>query len=137
MNKRKKLIRPSDRQEADINRGIESDPDSSAATHSEWRRANRLDAGSADDAVANLYRLSRNKREAESSGLLVVQEQGGWRIKNQPGLSGVTKVYKSQKAAIAVAREIASSTDLDIVVHGRDGKVRGRFRPVITFRKVG
>ena len=137
MNKHKKLIRPSDKEEADINRGIKLDPDTSAATPGEWRRAKQLDADSADNAVAKLYRLSQLKGRSKSSGLLIVPRRGGWSIKNQPGPSNVTKIYKSQKAAIAVAREIASSTDSEIVVHGRDGKVRGRFRPVITFRKVG
>ncbi len=137
MKKRKKLIRPSDKEEADISRGIELDPDTSAATQSEWRRARRLDAGSADDAVAKLYRLSQSKGRSKPGELLVVPRRDGWSIKNQSGPSSLTKVYKSQKAAIAAAREIASSTDSEIVVHGRDGKVRGRFRPVITFRKVG
>jgi hypothetical protein len=60
MSKRKKLIRRNDRQEAEINRGIERDPDAGTATPGERRRANRLDAGSSGNAVAELYRLSQS-----------------------------------------------------------------------------
>ena len=137
MNKHKKLIRPSDKEESDINCGIKLDPDASAATPGEWRRAKRLDADSADNAVAELYRLSQLKSRSKARGLLVVPRPDGWSIKDQSRPSNMSKVFKSQKAAIAAARKIASSTDSEIVVHGRDGKVRGRFRPVITFRKVG
>lgn len=48
---------------------------------------------------------------------------GGWQVK-QAGNKKPTKVTKTQNEAIEIAREIAIDEKSELIIHGRDGRIR-------------
>ncbi len=55
----------------------------------------------------------------------VVKHQEGWAVKGA-GNDKATKVTSTQKEAIDAAREIAKHQKSEVVIHGRDGKIRDK-----------
>ena len=55
----------------------------------------------------------------------VVKHQEGWAVKGA-GNDRATKVTPTQKEAIDVAKEIAKQQKSEVVIHGRDGKIRDK-----------
>ncbi|WP_417610285.1 DUF2188 domain-containing protein [Owenweeksia hongkongensis] len=55
----------------------------------------------------------------------VVKHQEGWAVKGA-GNERATKVTPTQKEAIEAAREIATNQQSEVVIHGRDGKIRDK-----------
>jgi len=55
----------------------------------------------------------------------VVKHQDGWAIKGA-GNSKATKVIPTQGEAIKVAVGIAKHQHSEVVIHGRDGKIRDK-----------
>jgi len=55
----------------------------------------------------------------------VVKHQEGWAVKGA-GNEKATKVTPTQKEAIEAAREIAINQQSEVVIHGRDGKIRDK-----------
>lgn len=55
----------------------------------------------------------------------VVKHQEGWAVRGA-GNGKATKVTQTQKEAIEEAREIAKHQKSEVVVHGRDGKIRDK-----------
>ncbi len=55
----------------------------------------------------------------------VVKHQEGWAVKGA-GNEKATKVTSTQKEAIEAAREIAINQRSEVVIHGRDGKIRDK-----------
>ena len=55
----------------------------------------------------------------------VVPHDEGWAVKGQ-GNSKYTAIYKYQDDAIRRARSIAKKHGADVIIHGRDGRVRDR-----------
>lgn len=53
----------------------------------------------------------------------VVPLGGGWAVKSA-GSKKVTAITGTQRDAIAVAREIAKNNRSELVIHGRDGRIR-------------
>lgn len=49
----------------------------------------------------------------------------GWAVK-AAGASRTTSVHRTQKAAIEYARRIAKNQRTEIVIHGKDGRIRDR-----------
>lgn len=58
-----------------------------------------------------------------SKGQHVVPHPDGWAVVGA-GNSRVTSVHQTQEAATNRAREIARSERSELVVHGRDGRIR-------------
>jgi uncharacterized protein YdaT len=52
----------------------------------------------------------------------VVPHRKGWAVKGD-GNERATKVADTQQKALAIARRIARNQGVDVVIHGRDGKV--------------
>ena len=48
---------------------------------------------------------------------------GGWQIKGE-GNGRATKRTETQSEAINIAREISRNQESELVIHGRDGKIR-------------
>ncbi|MBL7773414.1 MAG: DUF2188 domain-containing protein [Chitinophagaceae bacterium] len=48
---------------------------------------------------------------------------GGWQVKGA-GNEKATVIVPTQKEAIARATEIAKNQEVEVVIHGRDGKIR-------------
>jgi len=55
----------------------------------------------------------------------VVPHSGKWAVKGE-GSPKATKIVKTQVEAIEVARRIARNQGSDVVIHGRDGKIRDK-----------
>jgi hypothetical protein len=55
----------------------------------------------------------------------VVTHNGDWAVRGA-GNSRVTSSQDTQAAAIAAAREIAMNNRSEVVIHGRDGKIRDK-----------
>jgi hypothetical protein len=53
----------------------------------------------------------------------VVPREGGWGVVGA-GNSKATKVHDTQKKAADHAREVARKSGSEVVIHGRDGKIR-------------
>lgn len=53
----------------------------------------------------------------------VVPSDSGWAIKSS-GSKKATKVFSTQKDAIEAARGIARRQGSELLIHGRDGKIR-------------
>ncbi len=55
----------------------------------------------------------------------VVPLGNGWAVKKE-GSTRFTVITETQKDAITVAREIARNNKSELVIHGRDGKIRDK-----------
>ena len=55
----------------------------------------------------------------------VVPHDGDWAVRGE-GNERVTSVYDTQKEAIDAAREIARNQQSELLIHGRDGRIRAR-----------
>lgn len=55
----------------------------------------------------------------------VVHHQEGWAVKGA-GNSRATKVTSTQQQAINIAVGIAKNQHSEVVIHGRDGKIRDK-----------
>ncbi len=68
--------------------------------------------------------LSR-KRKANGENLHVVPRIDGWAVRSE-GHSRAVSIHNSQREAINAARTIARQTAAQVVIHGRDGRIRER-----------
>ena len=55
----------------------------------------------------------------------VVPHNNEWAVRNE-GSKRVISVHKTQKEAIKNARDLARNCGGDLIIHGRDGRIRGR-----------
>ncbi len=55
----------------------------------------------------------------------VVKHQDGWAIKGA-GNSRATKVVDKQSDAIKIGKKIAQNQNSELLIHGRNGKIRER-----------
>jgi uncharacterized protein YdaT len=55
----------------------------------------------------------------------VVKREGGWAVRGE-GNSRDTSVHQTQRETIGSARDIAKNQRSEVIVHGRDGKIRER-----------
>lgn len=55
----------------------------------------------------------------------VVPHPDGWAVKGE-GNSKATKITDTQQEAINHAREIAKNQESELLIHGKDGKIRER-----------
>lgn len=55
----------------------------------------------------------------------VVPHEGGWAVRGA-GAQRATAVHDTQAAAISQARSIAQHQGTELLIHGADGRIRGR-----------
>lgn len=55
----------------------------------------------------------------------VVPHSGGWAVRGE-GNGRATSVHDTQREAIDAAREIARNRGGELLIHGRDGRIRER-----------
>ena len=55
----------------------------------------------------------------------VVPKDGGWAVHGE-GNSRASSTHETQKGAIEAAREQAQKQGSEMIIHGRDGKIRER-----------
>lgn len=53
----------------------------------------------------------------------VVPSNDKWAVKGE-GNSKATKITSTQKEAIVAAKEIAKNSNSELVIHGKDGRIR-------------
>ncbi len=53
----------------------------------------------------------------------IVPAKDGWAVK-RAGSTRATKVFDTQEEAIAKGREIAKNQRSELLIHGRDGRIR-------------
>lgn len=53
----------------------------------------------------------------------VTKHQGGWQVKGA-GNDKATKVTGTQKEAIDIARNIAKNQESELLIHGKNGRIR-------------
>jgi len=56
---------------------------------------------------------------------VVKSSDGGWAVK-KGGATRATKVFDTQKEAIAHGREIAKGQKAEFYIHGKDGRIRDK-----------
>lgn len=64
-------------------------------------------------------------RKANSENLHVVPRIDGWAVRSE-GSIRATSIHSSQREAIHAARKVAKKTAAQLVIHGRDGRIRER-----------
>lgn len=64
-------------------------------------------------------------KRTTGKNLHVIPLDDGWAVRGE-GSSRATSVHKSQHEAIEAGREIARNRSGQLVIHGRDGRVRER-----------
>lgn len=88
---------------------------------------NAVDAGlTVDEAMTQALRAAgRLPTEGleKARQLHVVPHRGRWAVKRD-GSQEATEVVSTQREAIQVAKRIARGQGTDVVIHGRDGKIR-------------
>ena len=62
---------------------------------------------------------------ADKSNQWVVQREDGWAVRGE-GNSRDTVIKPTQREAIDAATEIARNQGVDVIIKGRDGRIRGR-----------
>lgn len=62
---------------------------------------------------------------AKVKNIHVVPRNDGWIIRKE-GNSRATSVHPTQRDAVEEARELARSKSTELVIHGRDGRIRNR-----------
>ena len=55
----------------------------------------------------------------------VVPLGNGWAVKRE-GSNRITTITETQRDAIVIAREIARNNKSELVIHGKDGKIKDR-----------
>ncbi len=69
--------------------------------------------------------LAATKRAVEQRDVHVVPSEGGWTVRRE-GAIRATKRFDTQADALKWARQSAAKEQTDLVVHGRDGKIRSK-----------
>ena len=57
----------------------------------------------------------------------VVPRNDGWAVRKE-GTSRATSIHQTQRDAVDAAREMARSWRSELIIHGRDGRIRDRDR---------
>jgi hypothetical protein len=65
------------------------------------------------------------KRKTDRMYLHVVPRVDGWAVRSE-GRSRATSIHNSQREAIEAARKLAKDAATELVIHGRDGRIRER-----------
>lgn len=55
----------------------------------------------------------------------IVRHEGGWAVRGE-GNSRATSVHRTQREAIEAGREVARNQGGELLIHGRDGRIRER-----------
>ena len=55
----------------------------------------------------------------------VVPHEGNWAVRKEKSKK-VTRITRTQKEAIDIARQIAQNQGSEVVIHGRDGTIRDK-----------
>jgi hypothetical protein len=63
--------------------------------------------------------------QSKNKNLHVIPRGAGWAVVSEGG-KRVTSVHATQRAAIQAGRELARYRSGELVIHGRDGRIRAR-----------
>lgn len=65
----------------------------------------------------------KSGKSQKNSSQHVVPQDGGWAVRGA-GNDRATSVHGTQAAAIEAAKELAKHRHSEVVIHGRDGRIR-------------
>lgn len=71
------------------------------------------------------FSVESRKTVAEKSNQWVIQRESGWGVRGE-GNSRDTVIKPTQREAIEAATEIARNKGVDVIIQGRDRKIRER-----------
>jgi uncharacterized protein DUF2188 len=69
--------------------------------------------------------VSAGKAKTNGENLHVVPRIDGWAVRAE-GSSRATSIHRSQREAIEAARKLAKEAATQLVIHGRDGRIKER-----------
>jgi hypothetical protein len=69
--------------------------------------------------------VATEKHKTNSENLHVVPRNDGWAVRTE-SRSRPTSIHPSQREAIEAARKLAKQSATQLVIHGRDGRIRER-----------
>ncbi len=69
--------------------------------------------------------MSNRNMSNRKKNVHVVPHKDGWAVKSE-GADKAAKVTRTQREAIEVGRSIAQKRGAENVIHGRDGRIRGK-----------
>jgi uncharacterized protein YdaT len=75
--------------------------------------------------LKNCINNSKGNKMAKGKDQHVVPHQDGWAVKGS-GNSRATSIQPTQQKAIQDAVQIAKNQKSEVVIHGRDGKIRDK-----------
>ncbi len=70
-------------------------------------------------------KIRSRKRKTKGDNLHVVPRMDGWAVRAE-GSSRAISIHSSQREAIEAARKLAKQAATQLVIHGRDGRIRER-----------
>jgi len=70
-------------------------------------------------------KVPTGKRKTNGENLHVVPRIDGWAVRTE-GSNRATSIHSSQREAIEAARKLAKEAATQLVIHGRDGRIRER-----------
>jgi hypothetical protein len=114
---------PTTSEEAEINRGIELDPDTWVPSDADWARAKRL--AEVDPALAAALRTGDRSAVAKQYHVLPRGEEWAVRRVGQR----ISEIFATKSEAVAHARKLAKASKTEWVEYRRDGTVRDIHRP--------
>ena len=89
----------------------------------EWLRREMAAAGELSSAPSPIQ--AKQTRSDLPSYHVVPSKEGRWVVKRS-GTTRPSGVFESQSEAISRARDLAKSKNSELVVHGKDGRIRDR-----------
>jgi hypothetical protein len=70
-------------------------------------------------------KAATKNRKSNGENVHVVPRTDGWAVRTE-GSSRATSTHSSQREAIEAARKLAKKSGTQLVIHGRDGRIRER-----------
>jgi Uncharacterized protein conserved in bacteria (DUF2188) len=90
-----------------------------------WRKGENGRSRASSKMRGYVKKCSDQTDMAKTTNIHVVHRNDGWVVRKE-GTSRATSVHQTQRDAVDAARKIARNQSGELVIHGRDGRIRGR-----------
>ncbi|NND93485.1 MAG: DUF2188 domain-containing protein [Flavobacteriales bacterium] len=77
------------------------------------------------EKILKVFARNLSKKKPSQKHQHVVPHEEGWAVRGE-GNTRITATYRYQDDAIDRARDIAQNYGSDVVIHGKDGRIRDR-----------
>ena len=82
----------------------------------------RIDTTTSQICLITMAKKEKAQPKSYQAHHVVPKPSGGWAVKRD-GAAKAIKFFSTQREAVEFAREISRKQGLEIVIHGRDGKI--------------